>query len=526
MGEVNNNDLVNELDIPPKELLEIILEALPVALIVARYPDGKLLFANNTMMKVWRHEMIQSSRKEEYDQWIGYHKDGSRYKSEDWPLYRSLVYGEIIYDEITKVQRGDLTEGILSLTSLPIYSGKKQVGACVSCEDLTEREEAINAKVEAIAEVNAVRETTKIKSEFLANMSHEIRTPVHGIIGSTELLGFTNLDDEQKSYVDMINTSSSSLLSIINDILDYSKAEAGKIELNLEPFDLKECIEKIMISLSPLAKQKAINLLCTINLKNTVYVGDAERIKQILVNLLGNSIKFTKRGGNVEIEVFSEEKTGIIMFNVIDNGIGISKKNINKLFQPFTQVDASISKEFKGTGLGLSICKKMTDLMNGKISIQSELNIGSKFTLELPLELGVLKKEEHIIDQANIDYSKTILIAEDNLINRTVLEALLRAKGFNNIFTTTDGIETLKIIDEYPDKFDLLILDCQMPFKDGYQTAKELREKGWDKPILAYTASVMKSEIQKCFDCGMNKYLSKPSTVEVLLSNIKELLEV
>lgn len=388
--------------------------------------------------------------------------------------------------------------------------------------DITERKELEIALIKA---KKKAEKANKSKSEFLANMSHEIRTPLNGIIGFSNLLSATNLDEHQVEYLKTINESAITLLGIINNILDFSKIEAGKFQLNIEQVDLYELVQQAIHLFKFQAQQKGVELSVTIHENVPCFVyADALRLKQVLVNLISNAIKFTFIGRiHVDIQVVSEfqERVFAIQFSVKDTGIGIKEKNQHKIFESFVQEDTSTSRVFGGTGLGLTICNQLLELMGSELKVNSQVGVGSTFYFtvnlkELPNQTQnnydtiVMEKTNEI----NWDDFK-VLIVEDNKVNR-YLAVTLTKKMFPNaiISEANDGDEAIKLAQNK--LFDLILMDIQMPLRNGYEATAEIRKLSQYKniPIIALTAGILNGEREKCIEFGMNDYLSKPILVQ------------
>jgi PAS domain S-box-containing protein len=369
---------------------------------------------------------------------------------------------------------------LTSKVPLISYSGKI-LGVVGVSRDITQRK-MFEEKLE-LAKQQA-EDASRFKSEFLANMSHEIRTPMNAIIGMTELALDTVLNVEQREYLRIIESSAEGLLGIINDILDFSKIEAGQMELESIPFNLSKSVEEVGDILSLRAHNKGLELVCYIEpgLPETV-IGDPTRLRQILINLGGNAIKFTRKGEiaikvirNQDADIVSNDGFACLKFMVSDTGIGISKDGRKKIFDKFTQEDGSTTRRFGGTGLGLSISKTLVEMMGGSISVVSEVGKGStfQFTALLPVD-----QEQERLDGkiARFDFSEyTALVVDDNETNRIILEKTLSFFGFN-VEVVEDGVKALALLTEKPEKFDLVILDHQMPGIDGVETARRIREK-------------------------------------------------
>ncbi|MBP6385236.1 MAG: PAS domain S-box protein [Pseudarcicella sp.] len=394
--------------------------------------------------------------------------------------------------------------------------------------DITElkkyQREIVKAKDEA-------EHSLKIKERFLANMSHEIRTPMNGVIGMIDLLNDTALNDEQKDYVDTVKKSSETLLHILNDILDLAKIEAGKMTLNEAPVVFKETFNtlKAMFLQVALAKDNILSVEFGENLPDYVIV-DETRLLQILSNFTSNALKFTENG-TVKIKVNCLEKKGRfnhLKIEIQDSGIGISKENLEILFNAFQQVDNSTKKSFGGTGLGLAISKELCRMMNGEVGVSSEYGKGSTFWFTLKIKETVISP---IIESTNkenfnfvnhfIDFQPSILLVDDNATNRKVAGQILSKAGC--LITMADsGKKAISLIEE-GQLFDLILMDIQMPEMDGVETTQYLKKNFHDiPPILAMTAYAMKEDRERFLNAGMNDYISKPIRAESLIQKIQE----
>ena len=432
---------------------------------------------------------------------------------------------------------GDLADAFNEMLSqiqvrddeLQEYSKELEVKVDERTRDL---EEAVQ---EAKKLADQAQVANKAKSEFLANMSHELRTPMNAIIGFTSVLLSEELDEQHKQYMKTIDNSARNLLTLINDILDFSKIEAGRLDVENIPFHTPQLLEEINSEMRPLAFNKSIDLEIDAG-KDVpeIMTGDPLRIKQCLINLISNAVKFTEEGAVRLKASFQRDKDKeFITFKVEDSGIGIPEDKLKLIFNSFSQADGSTSRKYGGTGLGLSITSNLVELMGGQITVESQVNHGSTFSITIPTTViedpsQNMVKEEYDNDgleqnNSGVLKGRKILVVEDNLANQDLIETYLKPTGAKFVIAD-NGLEGIKIWLE-DSTFDIILMDMQMPVMNGYDATEQLRSAKCDVPILALTANAMQGDSDKCIRAGCDCHIPKPLDQGYLINVIKKYLK-
>lgn len=528
--------------------------------------SGKFQYRNRAAKEIYGLADVPSYPPEDWVKSFGcFLPDGvTPYELKDLPAYRALQ-GEDVPDAEVFLRNAAVPNGLLLQCNTKTLRDKagKIIGALCIFSDVTAKRAAessirtLNIDLQSrVAELNAANqslqmltvelerardqalESSRIKSQFVANISHEIRTPLAAVIGLTEILLSQTLKEEEALLAGQCHKSAQSLLEIVNDILDFSKIEADKLGLDIVDIDLLSMVGETVELFERQAEEKKLQLSLAVDSDvPEVLSGDSVRLKQILTNLLSNSVKFTEHGEiNVVVRLVGrEDGHATVEFSVSDTGIGLSPEDIETLFRPFVQVNGESTRKQGGTGLGLSISKKLTELMDGEISVESKKGVGSRFwfvvRLKVPeissgLAVGTSKQKLDTIPPASAVATdravKEVLIVEDNAVLQKLITFQLRHLGLTGQVAST-GIHALEAFKKR--QFCLILMDVQMPEMDGFQATLEIRKleskSGKHTPIVALTASAMEGDRERCLAAGMDDYLVKP----VKLDRFKEVVE-
>ncbi len=505
--------------------------------VVVMEKEGRLLHVNGAFS-----EMIGNvSIPDDLNLWpekLGFYRidEQTPYKPEQLPM-TTIFKGKPVDSEEILVKNKSVPNGIwLQASSRMLTSESDTVhqGAVVVFRDFTKKKLEEKALISAKENAEA---TAKAKSDFLAVMSHELRTPLNGIMGMTDLIYGTELNEEQKGYLDVVKTSSENLLSLIRNILDYSNLESEKKPLTVEPFSLKECVDDIVLTYAIHARKKGVPLKTDLSPDLPEKLnGHVRGILQILRNLIDNAIKFTEKGEvAVSVKLLSLKDTiAEIRITVEDTGIGIDEDRLDDLFQPFSQADSSFSRSFDGAGIGLSLCRKYADRMEGDIKVTSEIGKGSRFEVFLKLTTVAESAEATNREtktgptaQPDISFSQkyplNILVAEDNALNQKLIKKVLEKLGYTPEMAS-NGLEAVER--NRSDDFDVILMDLQMPKMDGLEASRIINQEmnPFGKPkIIALTANVSEDVKESCFNAGMVDYTTKPLKINHLVTLLQKL---
>lgn len=463
--------------------------------------------------------------------------DENHQEVSDFAWDRSLKNGQTIVNDILRLRLDD-SELTFKVNCTPIANQGKTKGVMICFENITLLDEA---KVEIQKSNEKAIAANQAKSDFLANMSHEIRTPMNAILGFTDLLrrGMAESKNEQQEYLTTIHSSGTHLLELINDILDLSKIEADKLELENRECSAFEVLNEVHNTFKIRAQEKGVDLNLNIEGKLPEFIiSDIVRLRQVVTNLVGNAIKFTEKGSVcINSRLVQSKRETKLAIDVVDSGIGMTAEQVRKIFDPFTQADNSVTRRFGGTGLGLSISKRIVEAMGGQLTVTSESGKGSTFSAVI--EIGDTSSFEWITqddykqrsqsdvqqpsETLQIKLNKKILVVDDGNANRRLIQLYLTQVG-----CTVDQAENGK---EGMDKvvansYDLVLMDMQMPVMDGYTATAKLREKGYELPIVALTAAAMQGDEQKCYEAGCSGFLTKPIKLDTLVRCIHEQLGI
>ncbi|MHC4324478.1 MAG: response regulator [Planctomycetota bacterium] len=438
------------------------------------------------------------------------HPDDREYVDQKW---KTALIDKEPYD----IEHRILAEGNIKWVREKAELEFDDNGSCVRglgfTQDITERKRFEKTLDEARKKAEAASVT---KSRFLANISHEIRTPMSVIMGVADFLDIDELADKQKSQIGLLKEASKSLLLIADDLLDVSRIEAGKLELNPAEHSLKRLLDSIESIMKPLADNKGLQfaVICSSTLPSKIYT-DYGRVHQCLLNIVRNAVKFTERGHiHIKVALENKQESPHIRFDIEDTGIGIPADKLQSVFNSFTKIDEGKTRQYSGTGLGLAITKNISELLGGSVSVTSKVNKGSVFSLVIPAWIDICDKAEPVdesVSESNMQgtprFSGKVLVADDYEGIRNLLSDLLERLGLE-VTLARDGKEAVEIV--LRQSFDVVFMDVQMPVLNGYAATKELREKGITIPIVALTAYAMESDRNECLEAGCDDYLSKP----------------
>lgn len=493
--------------------------------------DGHMLFANPSA-----YEKYSTVGEQKLSHEIFLNLDDFYEAIRNEPTQKHVLVRELLYEELCYEQ---------TFTSVPNCDQRSFV---VYCYDITSRKRIELQMQEYADKLELIRfdavdakkkaeEANHAKTEFLANMSHELRTPMNGIIGMAEMLMSSGLNEDQKENAEALHSSGENLLSILNDILDISKIEAGELQIENVPFHLSTAMRQIIQLFLPLAEDRGLELVMEYDKSAPdIIIADLGRVQQVLRNLINNALKFTEEGSiTLVMRVTEENGSPLLYMAVEDTGVGIPKDKLDTIFEKFTQADASVTRKFGGTGLGLAITQQLVDLMQGEIGVDSIESEGSTFWFKIPFDHAEgdakavnLYDEKNIDEEIGLSRDIRILAVDDHPVNQIFVQKLLKRLEFNNVDLAENGQQALDMIEQ--NTYDIVLMDCQMPGLDGYQATSLLREceEGGVNhlPVIALTANAMVGDREKCLRSGMDDYLSKPIKPDKLLALMQKWVDL
>ncbi len=535
-----------------------IVETVPDGIVMVD-SSGKITFANRAaeiILGLTKNAITERG----YDDpgWKTTAVDGSVFPDEQQPFVRVMRTDEVVQGIEHAIEHPDGTRVILSINAAPLHDVHDNlVGMVAALTDITERTQfveelhALNIHLEQRVEMrtNELIQTNieleyanRIKDEFLATMSHELRTPLTSILGLSESLleqRRGSLNDHQQKSLQIIESSGQHLLELINDVLDLSKIDAGKFDFYPQSIDVVTLCRSSLTFIKEQAMRKSITITYKEDKIGSEIYADPRRLKQILVNLLTNAVKFTPDHGQVTLQVQADEEEDRIQFSVIDNGIGISSEDLERLFQPFMQIDSGLNRQFEGTGLGLVLVQRLTDLHGGSVHVESEVGVGSRFTINLPWRQDLVAQQETIqLGGARAISEKTgeskpspermidrgiVLLADDNPANILTICDYLESHGYQ-LVVAHNGLEAIEKAEENTP--NIILMDIQMPAMNGLEAIRRLRadSRFATTPIIALTALAMPGDREHCLEAGATEYMSKPVSLKGLVETINNLL--
>jgi len=521
------------------------LEAAANAIVITD-KNGRIEWTNPAFGQLTGYTIEEANGKNPRELVFSGQQSGAYYKK----LWQTITDGQVWHNWLVNRRKdGSLYDEEMTITPLRNEAGEITHFIAIK-QDVTERrrneravqqyavelERRVEARTAALTHANLELErANRAKDEFLANMSHELRTPLNGILGLSEslLLGVHEaLTNRQKKSVEAIESSGRHLLGLINDILDLSKIEAGKLDVYREAVYVRDVCQSSLAFIRQAALKKSIQVEYASEPVEVVVEADPRRLKQILVNLLSNAVKFTPANGQVKLEVRVEPEAGRLDISVTDTGIGIAPEDLKRLFNPFTQIDSSLTRRFEGTGLGLALVKRLTEMQGGTVQVESQEGQGSKFTVSLPwrADLRLAGAEQPGSRQAEPEPGQAgstpetpeiILLAEDSEINVMTISDYLEARGYQ-VVVANDGQQAIELARQFAP--GLILMDIQMPVMDGFEAIRRLRADARfaRTPIIALTALAMPGDEEKCLAAGADEYMSKPVSLQKLAKTVDQ----